>query len=68
MSIQGYWSQPGSTWGLGRLSHRSSGSTTYVYDDSAGSGTCSYVLDTGIDVGHQVSHTGLRSVASRRSP
>jgi subtilisin family serine protease len=28
------------------------GSTTYTYDDSAGEGTCSYVIDTGIEIDH----------------
>jgi len=35
-------------WGLGRISHTAKGSTNYIYDTTAGSGTCSYVLDTGI--------------------
>ncbi|KFH40951.1 Cuticle-degrading protease-like protein [Hapsidospora chrysogenum ATCC 11550] len=50
-TISGYVSQPNAPWGLGRISSRS-GSSTYTYDDSAGSGTCSYILDTGIDAGH----------------
>ncbi|RYO92139.1 hypothetical protein DL762_001797 [Monosporascus cannonballus] len=45
-------SQNGAPWGLGSISHRGSASTTYVYDNSAGSGTCSYVVDTGIYTGH----------------
>lgn len=39
-------------WGLGRVSHVAKGNTTYAYDDSAGEGTCSYVVDTGIFVSH----------------
>ncbi|KAK4142714.1 cuticle-degrading protease [Dichotomopilus funicola] len=39
-------------WGLGRISHHTTGSTEYVYDDSAGEGTCSYIIDTGIYVDH----------------
>nr|P85156.1 RecName: Full=Subtilisin-like serine protease AS-E1 [Acremonium sp.] len=35
-------------WGLARISHRTTGATSYVYDDSAGEGTCSYIIDTGI--------------------
>ncbi|KAF1845067.1 subtilisin-like protein [Cucurbitaria berberidis CBS 394.84] len=44
--------QQNATWGLGRISHREKGSTTYVYDDTAGEGTCSYIIDTGIFVDH----------------
>lgn len=55
MTIDAYVSQPGAPWGLGRISHRARGATSYVYDDSAGSGTCSYILDTGIDASHPVS-------------
>ncbi|KAH7318414.1 subtilisin-like protease PR1I [Stachybotrys elegans] len=44
--------QTGAPWGLARLSNTSPGSTTYTYDDSAGAGTCVYVVDTGIEVGH----------------
>ncbi|KAK0708459.1 peptidase S8/S53 domain-containing protein [Lasiosphaeris hirsuta] len=39
-------------WGLARISHRATNATSYVYDSSAGAGTCSYVIDTGIYVGH----------------
>ncbi|RYP54759.1 hypothetical protein DL769_010297 [Monosporascus sp. CRB-8-3] len=45
-------SQSGAPWGLGAISHQGTSSTTYVYDDSAGSGTCSYVVDTGIYTAH----------------
>lgn len=55
VTVEAYTSQPGAPWGLGRISHRANGATSYVYDDSAGSGTCSYILDTGIDAGHPVS-------------
>lgn len=55
VTVEAYVSQPGAPWGLGRISHRRSGVTTYVYDNSAGRGTCSYILDTGIDAGHRVS-------------
>lgn len=40
-------------WGLARLSSRTKGATAYSYDDSAGEGTCSYVIDTGIYVEHE---------------
>lgn len=52
VTLDAYVTQPGAPWGLGRISSRSRGSTTYRYDDSAGEGTCSYILDTGIDPNH----------------
>ncbi|RYP64521.1 hypothetical protein DL770_009186 [Monosporascus sp. CRB-9-2] len=45
-------SQTGAPWGLGAISHQGTSSTTYVYDNSAGSNTCSYVVDTGIYTAH----------------
>ncbi|KAL7782522.1 alkaline proteinase [Trichoderma ceciliae] len=45
--------QTGAPWGLGAVSHRTSGSTSYIYDTSAGAGTFGYVVDTGINVAHQ---------------
>ncbi|WPH01167.1 subtilisin-like protein [Acrodontium crateriforme] len=45
-------SQSGAPYGLGRISHQQKGSTTYVYDDSAGAGTYSYIIDTGIYTQH----------------
>lgn len=51
-TINAYVSQSGAPWGLGRISHKAKGSTTYVYDDSAGAGTCAYVIDTGIYTAH----------------
>jgi subtilisin family serine protease len=51
-TISAYKSQSGATWGLGRISHRGNGDDTYVYDESAGAGTCAYVIDTGIYVNH----------------
>jgi hypothetical protein len=38
------------TWGLGRISRQARwpGSGSYEYDSSAGEGTCSYILDTGV--------------------
>ncbi|KAI1771201.1 alkaline proteinase [Hypoxylon cercidicola] len=44
--------QSGSTWGLGTISHRFPGSTSYIYDSSAGSGTYAYIVDTGILATH----------------
>ncbi|KAI1344276.1 subtilisin-like protease PR1K [Xylariaceae sp. FL0016] len=45
--------QSNADWGLARLSNTEPGSTTYSYDDSAGEGTCAYIIDTGIDVDHE---------------
>ncbi|KAG7286792.1 hypothetical protein NEMBOFW57_009108 [Staphylotrichum longicolle] len=47
-----YISQENVPWGLARISHRTTGATSYVYDESAGEGTCSYIIDTGIYVNH----------------
>ncbi|KAK7183573.1 subtilisin-like serine protease-like protein PR1A [Paraphaeosphaeria sporulosa] len=44
--------QSGAPWGLGRISHVAKGSTSYVYDTTAGADTCSYVIDTGIYTAH----------------
>ncbi|WQF87641.1 Putative peptidase S8 propeptide/proteinase inhibitor I9 [Colletotrichum destructivum] len=44
--------QRNAPWGLARLSSAKPGSTTYSYDESAGDGTCAYIVDTGIDVEH----------------
>ncbi|KAG6019178.1 Cuticle-degrading protease [Claviceps citrina] len=45
--------QAAAPWGLGRISHRAKGSTTYRYDSSAGAGTCVYIIDTGIEASHR---------------
>lgn len=39
-------------WGLARISHRNLGSTSYIYDNTAGAGTFAYIIDTGIYVEH----------------
>ncbi len=49
-----YVSQPSAPWNLARISHRANGATSYVYDSSGGAGTCSYIIDTGIDPSHPV--------------
>ncbi len=54
MTINTYVTQQGATWGLNRISHRRGGGSTYDYDDSAGTGTCSYIIDTGIEASHPV--------------
>ena len=45
--------QTGAPWGLGTISHRTSGSTSYIYDTTAGEGTYAYVVDSGIQIAHQ---------------
>ncbi|GAW11410.1 hypothetical protein ANO14919_007540 [Xylariales sp. No.14919] len=44
--------QTGATWGLGTISHKTSGSTSYIYDSSAGAGTYAYIVDTGLLTTH----------------
>jgi subtilisin family serine protease len=51
-TINKYVSQSNAPWGLARLSSKTKGTTTYTYDDSAGAGTCSYIIDTGIYTAH----------------
>lgn len=51
-SINDAVTQENVPWGLARISSRSKDAKTYVYDSSAGEGTCSYVIDTGIYVQH----------------
>ncbi|KAI0470218.1 proteinase T-like protein [Xylaria cf. heliscus] len=52
MSINAFVTQASSTWGLARISHKSRTATGYVYDETAGAGTCSYIVDTGIYTAH----------------
>ncbi|KAI0428554.1 proteinase T-like protein [Xylaria sp. FL1042] len=52
VSINAYVTQSGSTWGLARVSHHSRTATGYVYDSTAGAGTCAYIIDTGIYTAH----------------
>ncbi|KAK4182942.1 peptidase S8/S53 domain-containing protein [Podospora australis] len=42
--------QTGAPWNLARLTNHPPGSTIYRYDNTAGAGTCSYVIATGIQV------------------
>jgi subtilisin family serine protease len=51
-TINGIVEQKDVPWGLARISHRAASETSYLYDASAGEGTCSYVIDTGIYVEH----------------
>ncbi len=41
-----------SPWGLARISSREPNTSSYVYDDSAGEGTYTYIIDSGIYVDH----------------
>ncbi|KAH8878761.1 serine protease [Thozetella sp. PMI_491] len=50
---QSYVTQPDAPWGLARISHRARGATSYTYDNSAGAGTCVYVVDSGIYTDHE---------------
>ncbi|KAJ4316576.1 proteinase B [Fusarium piperis] len=52
LSDRALTTQTGATWGLGTISHRTSGSTSYVYDTSAGSGSYAYVVDSGVQISH----------------
>jgi subtilisin family serine protease len=40
------------TWGLNRISHRKLSGSDYVFDNSAGEGSCAYIIDTGLNVKH----------------
>ncbi|KAF2641137.1 subtilisin-like protease-like protein [Massarina eburnea CBS 473.64] len=45
-------SNVGQAWGIARISSRTPGATDYVFDSTAGEGTFSYVIDTGIRLTH----------------
>ncbi|KJZ71263.1 hypothetical protein HIM_09336 [Hirsutella minnesotensis 3608] len=47
-----YATQAGADWGLSRLSSPKANGTSYNYDDSAGEGTCAYIIDTGVQADH----------------
>ncbi|KAG5974911.1 hypothetical protein E4U55_007975, partial [Claviceps digitariae] len=51
-TIDSFVAQTGAPWGLNRVSHHVGKGSDYVYDDSAGEGTCSYIIDTGVDDSH----------------
>jgi len=44
--------ETGAPWGLGRISHKAKGTTSYIYDSTAGSGVTVYVVDTGVYAAH----------------
>lgn len=54
VSVTAIETQFNSTWGLSRLSHhqRSNCTPTYAFDETAGQGTCAYIIDTGIEIDH----------------
>ncbi|KAJ4264538.1 proteinase B [Fusarium torreyae] len=52
LSDRALTTQSGAPWGLGTISHRSSGSTSYIYDTTAGSGSYAYVVDSGVQIAH----------------
>ncbi|KAF5128563.1 Cuticle-degrading protease [Metarhizium anisopliae] len=52
VKISAFVEQSGAPWGLSRISHRRPGGSSYAYDDSAGEGTCAYVIDTGVEDSH----------------
>ncbi|ODA83519.1 hypothetical protein RJ55_02033 [Drechmeria coniospora] len=49
ISINSNTQQEDATWGLSRISSQQPGGTTYSYDESAGEGTCAYIIDTGVN-------------------
>ncbi|KAK3311946.1 subtilisin-like serine protease precursor [Apodospora peruviana] len=51
-TINGIVTQTNAPWNLARISRRTAPSTSYRYDSTAGSGTCSYIIDTGVDTAH----------------
>ncbi|KAM0253516.1 hypothetical protein ACHAP5_000546 [Fusarium lateritium] len=52
LSKRALTTQTGAPWGLGTVSHRERGSTSYIYDTAAGTGTFAYIVDTGIRATH----------------
>ncbi|KAM5361425.1 hypothetical protein ACJZ2D_013115 [Fusarium nematophilum] len=53
ITIKATEEQKNAPWGIARISSSRAGGSTYTYDDSAGEGTCAYVVDTGIDTEHE---------------
>lgn len=50
--VTAFETQRGADWGLARLSSSKPNGTVYSYEETAGEGTCAYIIDTGIDVEH----------------
>ncbi|KAH6629245.1 subtilisin-like protease-like protein [Boeremia exigua] len=53
MSTNALVTQSRAPWGLGSISSRTNGASSYIYDNTGGKGTFSYVVDTGIRLTHQ---------------
>ncbi|KAF1922620.1 subtilisin-like protein [Didymella exigua CBS 183.55] len=53
MTTNALVTQSNAPWGLGSISSRTRGATSHIYDNTAGRGTFSYVVDTGIRITHQ---------------
>lgn len=59
-----YATQADADWGLARLSNDEANGGAYSFDDSAGEGTCAYIIDTGIDASNPVSRSARWSCKS----
>ena len=53
MTTDALVTQDGAPWGLGSISSRTRGASSYIYDSTGGNGTFSYIVDTGIRITHQ---------------
>ncbi|KAJ4992443.1 subtilase [Stagonosporopsis vannaccii] len=53
MTTNALVTQNNAPWGLGSISSRARGASSYIYDNTGGRGTFSYVVDTGIRTTHQ---------------
>lgn len=53
MTTNALVTQNNAPWGLGSISSRTRGASSYIYDNTGGRGTFSYVVDTGIRTTHQ---------------
>lgn len=53
MRVNTLTTETAAPYGLDRISHKVKGSTSYIYDSTAGAGVTLYVVDTGILITHQ---------------
>ncbi|KAJ8118162.1 hypothetical protein OPT61_g818 [Boeremia exigua] len=53
MSTNALTTQDKAPWGLGSISSRTRGASTFIYDTNGGNGTFSYIVDTGIRITHR---------------
>lgn len=53
MTTSALVTQSSAPWGLGSISSRTRGANSYIYDNTAGRGTFSYIVDTGIRISHR---------------